>query len=194
MAAKVWKDGDIITAALPNSIEERVDNASAVGTTNESDIGDIYGIVNAIVNSTGAPALKDGIVKSASIAEGSVTLSKLAKDVANKLNSGGAGTQTGVVVTTFKDLKVGSIPVWNGGAIRSGVIELTNGAATPLTIQSNTAFVTQLKLKASMSFLVVDIKTAEPYTFETSASGAAITCTTDITVPAQSSLYLIVVE
>lgn len=190
-----WKDGEVITADLLNALETTSADAAALGATNESDIGDIYGIVNAVTSKQGgAPKLADGIVKTEAVAAKAVTLAKLGTDVTARIDAGGAEVQTGTVVSTFANLKVGHVPVWNGGSIRSGVLELTNGAAEALTIPRNTAFVTALKLKPSASFLAVDMKTAEPYTFETSESGAALTCTVDLQVPAQGSLYLMIVE
>lgn len=190
-----WKDGEVITAELLNAMEKGIDDAAALGATNESDIGDIYGTINALTaKQGGAPKLAEGVVKAEAIAAGAVGSAKLSSELSSRIDAGGAETQTGTVVSTFADLKVGRIPTWKGGAVRSGVIELTNGGQSPLTIKSNTAFVTGLKLKKSQSFLVVDVKGGEPYTFESSESGAALTCTTDITVPQQSSLYLMAVE
>ena len=190
-----WKTGEVITADLLNALETTAADAAALGATNESDIGDIYGIVNAVTSKQGgAPKLADGVVKAEAIAAGAVGSAKLASELAARIDAGGAEVQTGTVVSTFANLKVGRIPTWKGGSVRSGVLELTNGAAEALTISRNTAFVTALKLKPSQSFLAVDMKAAEPYTFETSDSGAALTCTGDLQVPAQSSLYLMIVE
>ena len=200
----VWKTGDTITADKLNALEKRADDAATLSTTNESDIGDIYNRVNAVISDSSPVSLVAGCVKGSNIASkavtagkiaaGAVNMSKLGSDVQEAMNSGGASVQTGTVVDTFANLKVGHIPTYVGGDIRSGVIELTNGGGEPLEIANNTAFVTGLQLRPSMTFLVVDIKSAEPYTFEASESGAAMMCTTAITVPANSSLYLMVVE
>ena len=209
-----WKNGEVITAELLNALEKSADDAHTLSITNESDIGDIYNRVNAVISQESVPKLKTDIVETAAIKNAAVTGSKLASNAVTtgklasgsvteqkldsalilRIDSGGAQLQKGTVMSTFPNLTVSGIPTWGAGEPRFGVFTLSNTDSSPLTIKTNTAFVTALKMVPSVTFPVLDLKTSEPYTFEASESGAALSCTTNITVPAQSTLYLLVME
>lgn len=74
-----WKTGETITAELLNALEHTADDADTLSKTNESDIGDIYNRVNAVISDVPQPKLMDGSVKTETITNGAVTADKLAR-------------------------------------------------------------------------------------------------------------------
>lgn len=115
-----WKTGETITAELLNALEHTADDADTLSKTNESDIGDIYNRVNAVISDVPQPKLMDGSVKTETITNGAVTADKLARGS----------------VTNAK-LEAGAVANSN---IRDGAVwteKLANFAVTTMKIQDS---------------------------------------------------------
>lgn len=125
-----WKTGETITAELLNALEHTADDADTLSKTNESDIGDIYNRVNAVISDVPQPKLMDGSVKTETITNGAVTADKLARGsvtnakleagaVANSnIRDGAVWTENlanfAVTTTKIKDSAVTGAKIANG--------------------------------------------------------------------------------
>lgn len=125
-----WKTGETITAELLNALEHTADDADTLSKTNESDIGDIYNRVNAVISDAPQPKLMDGSVKTETITNEAVTADKLARgSVTNaKLEAGAVANSNirdgavwteklanfAVTTTKIKDSAVTGAKIANG--------------------------------------------------------------------------------
>lgn len=118
--AKKWVTGEVITADALNQLEQNARNAYSLADANEKDIDSIDHIVHGIATDTsGEVALKDGIVGTAAISDGSVTAAKLGSDVPTGTEVNTVSPATGVAAdhgSGSGSLAVGSGATANGGS------------------------------------------------------------------------------
>lgn len=102
--------------------------------------------------------------------------------------------QTATIPTTFTGkLSVSHLYAEGDGTLAEGVFDLTNATAEALTISAETAFATGLALQAkAATYSCLLWGTGDPLTLEVNATGKSVNFTTDVTIPASSTLHVYV--
>lgn len=98
-----------------------------------------------------------------------------------------------VTVDTFKGLVISDLRAYADGKLAEGVFTLTNGTAANMPIAAKTVFATGLDLAPSQTYTAHEWGADNALTLEVNGTGKGINFTTDIEVPASSSLTFYVV-
>lgn len=195
--ASAWNDAATIAA-----------QALALAKTNESDIDSIDHIITGIAHDAeGAPALNNGIVTPANLKGYDAGT---AHSMVPRVKADGTGfdfmkfpasaptrsAMSATVPDTITGLKISHLHKLSDGTLPpDSTFDLTNSGTAALTIKANTAFATGLTLAdKAASYDVLDFSTGAPYTLNVNATGASMALTTDITIPANSTVTLFVRE
>lgn len=101
--------------------------------------------------------------------------------------------QTGTIISTFTGLTISDLRSL-GGDLVEGIFTMTNTTSSAMTISAETTFITNLTLNAkSVSYTAYQMPDWDPLTLEVSSTGKALNFTTDLTIPASTSIHIYVV-
>lgn len=98
-----------------------------------------------------------------------------------------------VAVDAFTGLVISDLRAYSDGKLAEGVFTLANGTAANMPIAAKTVFATGLDLMSNQTYTVRKWGVDDVLTLEVDDTGKSVNFTTDIEIPASSSLTFYVV-
>ena len=98
-----------------------------------------------------------------------------------------------VTVDAFKGLVISDLRAYADGKLAEGVFTLANGTAANMPIAAKTVFATGLDLAPNKTYTAHEWGVDNVLTLEVDSTGESVSFTTDIEIPASSSLTFYVV-
>lgn len=153
------------------------------------NLGGATAIGKAVMKATDAASARNAI------GAGTSSFSGNYNDLTNKPVIGSAGytKQTATIPSTLSALKVSHLRTESDGTLVEGVFDITNSSAATVSIAANTVFATGLTMKAeAATYSCLVWGSGDPLTLSANDTGKSLSFTTDVSVPANSTLHVYV--